>query len=299
MTIDIFALAYVVAKATDTSKWKHFAEEVLGMMAEPDADGGLSIKMDERRFRIAIQAGDADGYVASGWEVINQCKFDEAIAVLEVAGVVITLGDATLCQQRGVKQLVSFFDPSGNKHELVWGFKSDFKRFVSPVGVPRFVTDGMGIGHTVLPAHNFMETVMFYRDVLGFGLSDLMNFQPAGPDGPSLPIYFMHCRNGRHHSLALAGFPVASGCVHLMVEVETMAEVGRAFDRMLANGVQNTATLGQHTNDRMTSFYMRSPAGFDIEFGYGGITINPMTHITHEFTNVSLWGHDFSIAQPK
>ena len=29
-------------------------------------------------------------------------------------------------------------------------------------------------------------------------------------------------------------------------------------------------TLGTHTNDRMTSFYVRTPSGFEIEYGFGG-----------------------------
>jgi glutaconate CoA-transferase subunit A len=80
-----------------------------------------------------------------------------------------------------------------------------------------------------------------------------------------------------------------------MVEVEDVPEVGRAIDRMQAQQVLQTATLGQHTNDRMISFYMRTPSNFDIEFGCGGAVIDWHEHIVHEFTRVSLWGHDFSV----
>ena len=193
--------------------------------------------------------------------------------------------------------MVSFSDPSGNRHELVWGFKSDFAHFASPAGVSRFVTGDIGMGHTVLPAPNFDVTARFFREVMGFGLSDIMNFQPAGPQGPTIPIHFFHCANARHHSLALAAFPLDSGCVHIMVEVDSMPEVGRALDRMAAHGVALSATLGQHTNDKMTSFYMRSPSNFDVEFGYGGAVVDWSSHVVHEFTRVSLWGHDFTVGQ--
>ena len=159
------------------------------------------------------------------------------------------------------------------------------------------MTGTIGMGHTVLPAPAFEETVKFCTEVMGFDLSDLFNFQPAGPEGPTLPIHFFHCNNRRHHSLALAGFPVPSGCVHVMVEVESVPEVGRAIDRMLAHKVQQTATLGQHTNDKMISFYMRSPSNFDVEYGYGGAVVDWSEHVAHEFTRVSLWGHDFSVSQ--
>ena len=297
MNSSISALAYVVAETRDLTAWKHYAEGVLGMMTVPSADGGMYVKMDERQFRIAVRTGERDGYVASGWEVRDAAAFDAAVQAMQRAEVAIERGDQALCRLRCVQQLVSFSDPSGNRHELVWGYKSDFTPFASPVGVPRFVTGDLGLGHVVLPAPKFEDTLRFWREVMGFGLSDLYGFQPAGADGPTLPIHFLHCGNDRHHSLALAAFPVDSGCVHMMVEVEEMGEVGRALDRMAAHGVALSATLGQHTNDRMISFYMKSPSRFDIEFGCGGAVVDWRSHTVHEFTRVSLWGHDFGIGQ--
>lgn len=297
--MNIQGLAYVVAQTTDIDRWKTYAEGVLGMMAQPGADGGLFVKMDERQFRIAVERGAQDRYIASGWEVRGPADFDAAVAVLSQHGVAHERGDAALCSARCVQALVAFQDPSGSRHELVWGFKSDFVRFNSPAGVPGFVTGDIGMGHAVLPAPQFEATCAFVRDVMGFGLSDIFNFKPAGDAGPVLPIHFFHCANGRHHSLALAAFPVESGCVHIMVEVDDVPEVGRALDRMSAHGVMQTATLGQHTNDKMISFYMRSPSNFDIEVGCGGAVVDWSAHIAHEFTKVSLWGHDFTIAQPK
>lgn len=294
---EISALSYIVAETTDLGKWQDYAENVLGMMASTAPSGDLYLKMDERQFRIAVQQGERDAYVATGWEVPNRDAFARVLERLRQADVAWTEADAALCKRRCVQQLAAFTDPSGNRHEVVWGYKSDFRHFASPVGVARFVTGDIGMGHVVLPAPGFEETMRFFRDVLGFGLSDMFNFKPAGEDGPSVPIYFLHCNNGRHHSLALAGYPVESGCVHVMVEVESMPEVGRAMDRMAARGVQQSSTLGQHTNDRVTSFYMKSPSGFDVEFGYGGAVVDWAQHITHEFTQVSLWGHDFSVGQ--
>ena len=55
--IDIRGLAYVVTESTDIAQWKAYAEDVLGMMTAPAPGGGLYVKMDERQFRIAVQAG--------------------------------------------------------------------------------------------------------------------------------------------------------------------------------------------------------------------------------------------------
>ncbi|AOZ14664.1 MULTISPECIES: VOC family protein [Pseudomonas] len=294
--IDIRGLSYFVAQSPDPVAWQRYAEDVLGMMVTPAPTGGLYVKMDERPFRMLIVPGDEARYVASGWELGNEAAFNAAIATLNQADVSWRQGSAEQCEQRGVQALVHVTDPSGNRHELSWGHRSDCQPFVSPQGVPRFITGDMGLGHTVLPAPNFDATLAFAKDVLGFELSDIFNFRPD-PSAPPIRIHFLHCKNSRHHSLALAEYPVPSGCVHVMVEVDNMTEVGRAHDRRLAHEVPLSATLGQHLNDRMTSFYMKTPSGFDLEYGYGGLLVDWQAHSAFEFTRVSLWGHDFSVGQ--
>lgn len=294
--IDIRGLSYFVAQSPDPVAWQRYAEDVLGMMVTPAPSGGLYVKMDERPFRMLIVPGDEARYVASGWELGNEAAFNAAIATLNQADVSWRQGSAEQCEQRGVQALVHVTDPSGNRHELSWGHRSDCQPFVSPQGVPRFITGDMGLGHTVLPAPNFDATLAFAKDVLGFELSDIFNFRPD-PSAAPIRIHFLHCKNSRHHSLALAEYPVPSGCVHVMVEVDNMTEVGRAHDRRLAHEVPLSATLGQHLNDRMTSFYMKTPSGFDLEYGYGGLLVDWQAHSAFEFTRVSLWGHDFSVGQ--
>ena len=294
--IDIRGLSYFVAESADPVQWQRYAEDVLGMMVSEAPAGGLYVKMDERPFRMLIVPGGESRYLASGWELASEKAFNAAIQVLDQADVSWRHGTVEQCDQRGVQALLHVTDPSGNRHELSWGHRSDCQPFVSPQGVPGFITGDMGLGHTVLPAPNFDATLAFAKDVLGFELSDIFNFRPD-PSAPPIRIHFLHCKNSRHHSLALAEYPVPSGCVHVMVEVESMTEVGRAHDRHLAHDVQLSATLGQHLNDRMTSFYMKTPSGFDLEYGYGGLLVDWQEHSAFEFTRVSLWGHDFSVGQ--
>lgn len=294
--IDIRGLAYFVTEIEQLEQWQRYAEDVLGMMTAPAPGGGLYVKMDERPFRMLVVEGAQPRYYASGWEVANEAAFQGALVTLKNAGVAYELASADVCRQRGMQAIALVTDPSGNRHELGWGHLSDCQPFVSPQGVPRFVTGDMGMGHTVLPSPNFDASVAFFRDVLGFGLSDIFNFRPD-PNGPAIRIHFLHCNNARHHSLAIAEYSVPSGCVHVMVEVDSMTEVGRAHDRMTARQVPISATLGQHLNDRMTSFYMKTPSGFDLEFGCGGLQVDWERHSPFEFTRVSIWGHDFSAGQ--
>lgn len=290
----IQALAYIVAESTDLSKWTQFGEQMVGASSAAAPDGGLYLKLDERAYRIAVVPGAADRYVASGWEVANAKDFSETVDLIQKAGVAVEAASAELKKARAVQDLVSFTDPSGNRHELSYGYNGGTAAFKSPIGVSGFKTGLYGLGHTVLPALQFDATLKFFKDVLGFGLSDVFNFQP-GPDAPVMRIYFLHAASGRHHSLALAEMPSPSGCVHMMVEVNSMTDVGLAHDRREKQGIKMMATLGQHENDKMTSFYLMTPGNFAMEYGWGGIEVDPATWQTTHTKQVSIWGHDFSV----
>ncbi|MGH8461962.1 MAG: VOC family protein [Stenotrophobium sp.] len=290
----IEALSYVVAQSADLTKWQQFAERMLGMTTSAAPGGGLYVKMDERAFRIAVVKGDADRYLASGWEVKDAPAFKAAVDAIAKAGIPVIAGSADLKKARAVQDIASFTDPSGNLHEISWGYAGGSAPFVSPLGVDGFKTGKFGMGHTVLPMLNFDASLAFFRDVLGFGLSDVFNFKP-GPDAPNMRIYFLHAASGRHHSLALAEMPSPSGCVHIMAEVNSLTDVGRAYDRLKQQGVKLMATLGQHENDKMTSFYMLTPGNFAMEYGWGGIEVDPATWQATQTQQVSIWGHDFSV----
>jgi 3,4-dihydroxy-9,10-secoandrosta-1,3,5(10)-triene-9,17-dione 4,5-dioxygenase len=168
---------------------------------------------------------------------------------------------------------------------------------VSPYG-HRFVTGEQGLGHVVLSTRDDAEALHFYRDVLGFQLRDSMRLPPQlvgrPADGPPAWLRFFGC-NPRHHSLAFLPMPTPSGIVHLMVEVEGSDDVGLCLDRALRRKVPMSATLGRHVNDKMLSFYMKTPGGFDVEFGCEGMQVEDDDWIARESTAVSLWGHDFTV----
>lgn len=293
--IDIRGLAYVVVDSLEPESWQVFGERVMGSMSADAPGGGVYLKLDERPYRYLIQKGTQNRYVASGWEVADEKAFESALNELQGAGVEMVRASSDELAARQYQDMISFHDPSGNRHEIVWGLKSDFVRFDSPVGVPSFVTGCLGLGHTVLPAPKFDETWHFFRDVMGFGLSDIYRHR-AGPDAPVQRLHFTHCNNGRQHSLALFESPhPPSGCIHVMAEVTSMAEVGRALDRCLKHGVKLMASLGQHVNDEMTSFYMLTPGGFALEYGYGGLVVDWSKHAVFEATAISHWGHDWSL----
>ncbi|RJF93156.1 VOC family protein [Sphingomonas cavernae] len=291
----IRSLAYVIIDSADVEGWRSYGENVLGMQAFDHGDG-IRLRMDDRPFRVQILKGAEEKFHAAGLVYADKPDFDAGIARLRAAGVALELASVDEAKERHVREFVRCTDPSGNRLELGWGNIVDGKPFVSPQGVPGFITGEMGLGHIVFPAMKLAETRAFYVDLLGFGDSDEMRayFQGGGPDDPGVGFHFLHCDNPRHHSVALGEFPAPSGLIHMMVEVPGLDDVGRALDRAMAAGVHISSSLGKHMNDKMTSFYMRTPSGFDVEYGCGGIQPDWKTFTPTISLKEDEWGHHWN-----
>lgn len=295
----IRSLAYIRVEARDISAWRTFGEGVMGTQAIGNsADDALLLRIDDRPWRIRIEKGEADRFLCSGLEFPSRAAFLGGVARLRDAGIAVTDGSDADAADRHVLGLAFCSDPAGNALELVWGNMVSGTPFVSPTGVTGFVTGEMGMGHIVLPTTAYDATRDFYRDLLGFGDSDEMRVHFPGAPEQGLGMAFMHASGPRHHAVAVGEFPAPSGAIHAMVEVATLDDVGLALDRALAAGVHISATLGRHTNDRMVSFYMRTPAGFDIEYGCDGQQFPDWSSFTPTITiKEDLWGHEWDFGE--
>jgi 3,4-dihydroxy-9,10-secoandrosta-1,3,5(10)-triene-9,17-dione 4,5-dioxygenase len=292
------SLGYLRIEATDMAAWREYGLKILGMVeGSGTVDGALYLRMDEFPARLVIVPGSSDRLVASGWETANAAELQDMRDRLDAAGVPYKEGTAEELADRRVDGLISFEDPSGNTLEAFHGVALQHRRVVSPYG-HTFVTGEQGLGHVVLSTKDDEAALRFYRDVLGFRLRDSMRLPPQlvgrPADGAPAWLRFFGC-NPRHHSLAFLPMPTPSGIVHLMIEVEHSDDVGLAHDRALRRKVPMSATLGRHVNDLMLSFYMKTPGGFDVEFGCEGRQVEDETWIARESTAVSLWGHDFTL----
>lgn len=296
--MSIRSLGYLRIEATDVAAWREYGLKVLGMVEGKGATpGALYLRMDDFPARLVIVPGTHDRLTESGWECANAAGLQEIRNRLEVEGVPYEEATAAELAERRVDELIRFADPSGNTLEVFHGAALEHRRVVSPYG-HTFVTGEQGMGHVVLTCSDDAEALHFYRDVLGFYLRDSMRMPPQlvgrPADGPPAWLRFFGC-NPRHHSLAFLPLPTPSGIVHLMMEVGGSDDVGLCLDRALRRKVPMSATLGRHVNDKMLSFYMKTPGGFDVEFGCEGMQVENDDWIARESTAVSLWGHDFTV----
>lgn len=280
------SLGYIGIGADDLDAWRTFATDVLGMQAVAGDDADvLHLRMDGRVYRIAVERGAPGALHYLGFEVATPQALAALADDLRLKGVELTEEGDELCGKRRVTAMLSTIDPFGNRVEFFVGHEEATDAFVSPTGAT-FVTGSMGLGHGLLLIDDMKQFLDFYIDKLGFRLSDTISGMPGME-----PLHFLHC-NPRHHTLAGASFPgMPSGLQHIMLEVDSIDTVGRAYDKVVRGGIPVEASLGKHTNDHMISFYCKTPSGLSVEYGYNGRLVDDATWVVGHYTAPSYWGH--------
>lgn len=279
----ITALGYLGVRSDRLDDWSEFAGGLIGMQKIDRGGKALAFRMDDQMQRLLVSDEPGETLAFMGWEVASKGDLDVFAARLEAAGVEVNLGAGSLADRRFVSNLIYFNDPAGNRIELFYGPMIASDPFVPGRPISGFKTGPQGMGHAVLHVPDIAPMLPFYKDLLGFQVSDY-GLKPY-------PLYFFHV-NGRHHSFAMVGSG-RSGFHHFMVEFNNLDDVGQGFDLAQQEEGRVAYTLGRHTNDYMTSYYANSPSGFFVENGWGGRVIDPAAwepHETHD--GPSFWGHE-------
>ncbi|HEU4625714.1 MAG TPA: VOC family protein [Steroidobacteraceae bacterium] len=281
-------LAYVGLGVADVQAWSRHAVGVYGLQPAAAAEGQVRLRLDDRAWRIGLETSPADDIAYIGFEVPDAGTAARLASSLQDEGASpkpLTPGE---CTGREIAGGIRVRDPDGLDIELIWGLAAAQTPFHSPEGVS-FVTNGMGLGHAVISTADIGRALSFYQR-LGLRVSDYISLSLGS--GGDINVVFLHC-NARHHTLALLPAPTPKRLNHLMFEVTTVDEVLKSYSRARHLEVPIVRHLGRHTNDHMLSFYARTPAGFDVEYGCGGRLIGTQWE-TAQYDRISIWGHEAS-----
>jgi 2,3-dihydroxybiphenyl 1,2-dioxygenase len=253
--------------------------------------------MDDHPWRLLIEQGSDDDLTHAGWDLGSDADLDDYVAALRAKGQDVREERAEMAARRNVSRLFSLADPNGFTHEFFTGrtgLKADGGALSSILRGPGFMTGDLGIGHILPVSKNYEDGVRWYTDVLGLRYSDRIRQEMA--PGIYADATFFHSATGRHHSLATGSFPSPKRLNHLMLEYRDMNDVGFAYERAKKAGIPIVLELGHHPNDQMFSFYMRTPSGFGIELGHGGIVIDEANWEPQLYDVMSDWGHARNMA---
>ena len=279
-------LAYLGIGVSDTNAWKTFATDILGMqMIERADDGTVYLRMDENHHRIALHPSGEDDVLYIGLQTPTMAAYDASEAALKAAGVSMTQGTPAEIAHRRLIDFVKF-ETGELPFELSIGPNTRWDPPFQPARpMSGFKTGSLGFGHIVVRSTDRDESAGLLTKALGFRVSDYIN-----------TLVFLHC-NPRHHSIAfqpsIPDLPRSRDkrLWHFMLETNTLDDVGTALDLATRAGVPVVSSLGRHSNDQMVSFYMSTPSGFEVEYGWGGRLVDDAVWQVQRHDRGTIWGH--------
>lgn len=287
--MDLLAIGYLGLDTLDLEAWRPYATEVMGFgIAGASDDETLLLRMDDRRHRIALHAGDREGLAYIGWELRSRPEFEAAVGELDRAGLDVIVGDDALADRRGVHAVAYFSDPAGYRHEIFYGQEFLPHSFVPGRPFGGFLAGETGIGHVVLAVPEVTDELKHFASVI-LGLSW------AGQGSRKFSAFYRPSSNTRSHTIAYAGVPGHFGLHHVGIEVNELDDVGIAYDLVRRRELSVQMTLGRHTQDPVISFYHFSPTGTLFEYLTGGDVVTDASYVESRPSDLSLWGHELLV----
>jgi 2,3-dihydroxybiphenyl 1,2-dioxygenase len=285
----VSSLGYMGLEVSNLPKWREVLEDVFGLEPRPRSGSeAIDYRMDARHHRLSVQPAGQDRVSVIGWEVETMEGLHALAENLRAQQISVTPGGAALCAERKVKALYTFHEPWIDKpSEIYYGPLVSNTAFAPSRGISGYKTGGLGLGHIVFWVKDMAAATDFYIKTMGFAISDYI----AWDDNDAV---FLHC-NARHHTLALMqeapGRP-AGQLSHIMLEATAIDDVGYGYDIVRDRGIPVMLEPGKHSNDHMQSFYLQTPSGFWMEYGFGGLEIGEHWQIKN-YDQPMLWGHRF------
>jgi 2,3-dihydroxybiphenyl 1,2-dioxygenase len=285
-------LSYLVIESNKTAEWKSYATDFLGMAVSEGPGDFMRIRMDSRAYRLLFKKAEgkdaSEDIWAAGFQVASIEALGELTARVRNQGVEIHKATAAELAARDVQEMIWFEDPQGLRIEVSCNPKDLCDELVLPLVPGGYLTGELGFGHVAIGANDLPKCEAFYKDVLGFTISDYIVQDIQG-----IPVHFTFFHvNPRHHTLALAGLPTPYRLNHVMFEVKSVDAVGIAMERAKRQDINFYMNLGRHPNDRMLSFYAYTPSNFAVEYGTGGVQIHDdKSWEVKTYDAISAWGH--------
>ena len=207
--INLHELRYVRLGTHDIDAAAKYAADILGLQLVRREGGWVYLRSDERDHTLVYFDGDPGDHTIA-FDVVTNEALEHAATVLEQNGFRVRAGSRDECDQRRVRDFISFNDPSGNRIELVFGALQTGRRYF-----PSRDAGITGFSHVGLRTRDPRRDEVFWTKLCNARVSDWI-----GP-APLLRI------DEVHHRIAL--FPSSfAGIQHINHQVESIDDIMRA-----------------------------------------------------------------------
>ena len=286
-------MGYAVIESSKPDAWRLLLGEALGMQADALPDQSVSARMDDHERRLLVVPGPSEDLKALGMELADEQALSIVRQRLQKRGIEVRESTAEAAQQRGVTHFWHFTGPKALEIELY----CQARLIDTPprMATSGFVTGDKGFGHVAMSTRRPDQMKQFWREIFDIRHTDDVHYTI---DGVSLCFEFMRF-NERHHSIAFVYTPkirldpIRTRIQHLEVQAATLDDLSAAWERCRALGLSIAMSVGQHANDKAVSFYVATPSGFDIEYGWNPLVVDEASWQPAVWNRISTWGHRF------
>jgi catechol 2,3-dioxygenase-like lactoylglutathione lyase family enzyme len=242
-------LQYVALAVPDLEAERRFFLETWGLELAAEQDGMvyLATAASPHPYVIRLRQDAEKKTDLIGFTAASRADVDALAEQVKAAGCKIISGPGSASGPAG-GYAFRFFDPDGHAIEIVAEATQRQARALT-----RGESIPLQISHIVLHSPTHKDLERFYRDVLGFRLSDwLGDF-----------MVFLRCSSAHHRLAILPGPPALN---HIAFDVESVDDLMRGLARMNEAGVTLQWGPGRHTAGNNTFSYYTTPNGNTVEY---------------------------------
>lgn len=254
-------LGYVALNVPDPIAALPFYTEQFGtaVVGEPTPDR-VMLATGVEHHTIVLRRAPTPGLAYVAWGFSDEAALTEAVATLtalhaQTPNAVSPPRElaAEKCQALGVERAVRFSDALGVTHEWYTGMRE------RPRHTPGADVHFLRLLHVVLRVPDVHAAARFYRDHLGFVISDEVKDASA---------FMRPWPTSDHHGFALMHGKTV-GFHHAAWMVESIDDIGKAVNRFQKTGVPIVFGPGRHHAANTLFLYFLDPFGLTLEYSEG------------------------------
>jgi len=234
-------IGHVALRVTDLERSVAHAKNVLGLHERARSDGEVLLSSNEKHHELQLIAADEAAVDHVGLEVESADELAHVITTAVAAGAEL-LDHAR--EEAGIGDAVRFAGPAGIVYEVYDGMARD------PLSTSTYLRPGIRkLGHLSFAVENPVEVVAFWRDGLGFRISD-----QAGP------LTWMRCDTD-HHGLAVSPRPHGNVLHHHAWQIQDWGALGQYCDDIARDGMTLSWGPVRHGPGFNLATYLPGPDG--------------------------------------
>jgi catechol 2,3-dioxygenase len=243
-------LDHLAIESPEPERLADFYGRALGMEITPL--GGARLAAGRQR-RFVICDGAPRGHAYSAFALADSAQLNAYRRFIAARGATLMAAPTPLLGE----EAFAVRDPDGRL--AVFGFR----RSASAAGEGAAAALPGRLQHVVVASARFPEMMAFYRDVLGFLVSDTVHVADARGGLGDVNVCFLRS-DEEHHSFAVFRAPQSSSD-HFALDVESWDDIRRWADHFAALDVAIWWGPGRHGAGNNLFFMVKDPDGNNIE----------------------------------